>query len=214
MRELYPEISATEFYIDDAPHRVYAEYCGNEEGIPVVFLHGGPGSGCKESNRCYFDPQRYFVVLFDQRGCRRSTPLGECEGNTLQNLIGDMEKIRERLKISKWLLFGGSWGATLALAYAQSHPRRVSGMILRGTFLARQQDLDWFADNGAGALFPDYWRAFKEAVPAAERDDLITAYYHKLHSAHALVHLSFHCTRQNMLKCLVKKWKNMTLKCG
>ena len=184
MRKLYPAIDAAEtFTVAAAPHRVYAEVCGNSRGIPAVFLHGGPGSGCKESHRCYFDPERYRVVLFDQRGCHRSTPVGECRRNTLQDLLADMETIRERCRIPRWLLFGGSWGATLALAYAQQYPEKTSGMILRGTFLARQQDLDWFADDGAGGLFPDEWRAFKEAIPEAERGDLIAAYYQRLHSS-------------------------------
>ncbi|MGI9228434.1 MAG: prolyl aminopeptidase [Gammaproteobacteria bacterium] len=189
MRELYPEIEATDsFYIEpDGLHRVYVEVSGNEDGIPVVFLHGGPGSGCKANHRRYFAPDKYRIVIFDQRGCHRSQPQGECERNTTQLLIEDMEQIRERLGITQWVVFGGSWGATLGLAYTQCHPERVRGLILRGSFLARQRDLAWFVEDGVNAVFPDYWEECISVIPAAERGDLIAAFHERVHSADAKV---------------------------
>ena len=175
MRELYPEIEASQSYRlkVDQVHTIYVEEAGNRNGIPVIFLHGGPGSGCNENHRRYFNPKKYRVVLFDQRGCHRSKPAGETKNNSTPELLQDIERIREHLGIDKWLVFGGSWGATLALLYAQSHPSRVSAMILRGAFLARKKDLDWFGKQGASMIFPDYWKEFTEIIPALERDDLI-----------------------------------------
>ncbi len=182
-RELYPALCAAQTWRLDAGelHRIYVEESGNPAGIPVIFLHGGPGSGCNENHRRYFNPDKYRIIIFDQRGCHRSTPQGECQENTSQDLIADMERIRRELRIDKWLLFGGSWGAALALLYAQTHPQHVSGLILRGTFLARQQDLDWFIKRGASHIFPDFWEDFISIIPAAERDDLIAAYHRRMH---------------------------------
>ena len=183
MRELYPEIDASKSYRlkVDPVHTVYVEEAGNPRGIPVIFLHGGPGSGCNENHRRYFNPKKYRVVLFDQRGCNRSTPAGETRNNSTPELLQDIERIREHLGIGQWLVFGGSWGATLGLLYAQSHPSRVLGMILRGTFLARQKDLDWFGRKGASMIFPDYWQEFMDIIPESERDDLIAAYHTRVH---------------------------------
>ena len=185
MRELYPEIEANESYRlkVDQVHTLYAEEAGNPQGIPVIFLHGGPGSGCNENHRRYFNPKKYRVVLFDQRGCHRSTPAGETKNNSTQDLLQDIERIREHLGIDQWMVFGGSWGATLGLLYAQSHPSRVLALVLRGTFLARQTDLDWFGRHGASMVFPDYWREFTEIIPVDERHDLVSAYHTRVHGA-------------------------------
>ena len=185
MRELYPEIAARGSYHlkVDQVHTVYVEEAGNPRGLPVIFLHGGPGSGCNGNHRRYFNPKKYRVVLFDQRGCHRSKPAGETTNNSTPELLQDIERIREHLGIDKWLVFGGSWGATLGLLYAQSYPSRVLAMILRGTFLARQKDLDWFGRQGASMIFPDYWRDFAEIIPAPERDDLVSAYHLRVHGA-------------------------------
>ena len=185
MRELYPEIGASNSYRlkVDQVHTLYVEETGNPRGIPVIFLHGGPGSGCNENHRRYFNPKTYRVVLFDQRGCHRSTPAGETRNNSTPELLQDLERIREHLGIDQWMVFGGSWGATLGLLYAQSHPSRVLALVLRGTFLARQKDLDWFGKEGASMVFPDYWREFTEIIPEGERDDLVSAYHSRVHGA-------------------------------
>jgi proline iminopeptidase len=183
MPTLYPEIepfrsqhfSATEL------HQVYFEESGNRDGIPVVFLHGGPGSGSNANHRRYFDPSKYHIINFDQRGCNRSSPNGCTIDNTSWDLIDDLETIRKHLDLDKWLVFGGSWGATLALLYAQTHPDRISGLILRGTFLARQSDLEWFISNGANKIFADYWEEFVEVIPEVERQDLVAAYHKRVH---------------------------------
>ena len=167
-------------------HELYVEECGNPQGVPVVFLHGGPGASCEPVHRRYFDPEHYRIILFDQRGCGKSKPHASLQDNTTQDLIGDMEKIRRHLKIDKWVVFGGSWGSTLALAYAQTHPDRVMGLILRGIFLCRKQDIDWFYQGGTARLFPDAWKEFVQPIPEAERHDLITAYYQRLTSANEL----------------------------
>lgn len=184
MRQLYPEIDCHKNHILDVggQHRLYMEECGNNQGIPIIFLHGGPGSGSNENHRRYFNPEKYRIIIFDQRGCNRSTPQGCVENNTTQSLIDDMERIREHLSVDKWLIFGGSWGATLGLLYAETHPENIMGMILRGTFLARQRDLDWFAKKGANQIFPDYWAEFIQHVPNDARDDLIAAYHHYVFS--------------------------------
>ncbi|RMC34331.1 prolyl aminopeptidase [Paracoccus alkanivorans] len=163
-------------------HRLYVEECGNPEGRPVIVLHGGPGGGCSPYMRRFFDPEHYRVVLFDQRGCGRSRPAASVEGNTTPDLIRDIEQIRTVLGIETALLFGGSWGAALALAYAQAHPDRVAGLILRGVFLGRQAELDWFYGGGAGRFFPDLWARFCDPIPEAERDDMIAAYHRRLFS--------------------------------
>lgn len=167
-------------------HELYVEECGNPEGVPVVFLHGGPGASCEPVHRRYFDPELYRIILFDQRGCGKSRPHASLQENTSQDLIDDLEKIREHLKIEKWVVFGGSWGSTLALAYAEAHADRVLGMILRGIFLCRKQDIDWFYQSGASRLFPDAWKAFLHPIPPQEQDNLIAAYYKRLTSDNEL----------------------------
>ena len=156
-------------------HEIFVEQCGNHAGIPVLFLHGGPGSGCNENHRRYFNPARYRVVLFDQRGCNRSRPKGEVRNNTTQLLLQDMEAIRKYCAVEQWLLFGGSWGSTLALLYAQAHSQRVRAMILRGIFLARERDLQWFGHGGVSRMFPDEWERFLDAMTGDEREDPLAA---------------------------------------
>jgi proline iminopeptidase len=182
MSDLYPEIlpfSNHRLAVDEH-HTLYLEESGSRDGIPVLFLHGGPGSGCESYHRRFFDPSRYRAVLFDQRGAGRSLPHAELQDNTTQHLIGDIEKIRKHLEIDRWLLFGGSWGSTLALAYAQTHPERVLGLVLRGIFLCREQEIGWFYQQGASRIFPDYWQDFIAPIPPAERDDLLGAYHRRL----------------------------------
>ncbi|WP_143481149.1 alpha/beta fold hydrolase, partial [Pseudomonas aeruginosa] len=153
-------------------HTLYVDESGSPEGLPVVFIHGGPGSGCDAQSRCYFDPNLYHIVTFDQRGCGRSTPRASLENNTTWDLVADLERIREHLGIDKWVLFGGSWGSTLALAYAQTHPERVLGLIVRGIFLARPQDIRWFYQEGASRLFPDYWTDHVAPIPVEAGHEL------------------------------------------
>ncbi|NOU14283.1 MAG: prolyl aminopeptidase [Methylococcaceae bacterium] len=176
MKTLYPETPPyqTFFLKTDSQHEIYVEQCGNPDGIPVVFLHGGPCSGTKPDHRRFFNPERYRIILFDQRGCGKSLPFGELEHNTTQDLIDDMERIRQQLNINKWLLFGGSWGAALALLYAQEHQDKVLGMILRGSFLARRQDMDWFLNNGAGLIYPELWQQLIESIPEHWRDNFLS----------------------------------------
>nr|WP_245937185.1 prolyl aminopeptidase [Thioalbus denitrificans] len=166
----------------EPPHVLHVEECGNPDGIPVLFVHGGPGAGCEPYHRRFFDPGLYRIILFDQRGCGRSTPHAELDGNTTQALVADMEAIREHLGVERWMLFGGSWGSTLGLAYAETHPERVLGLILRGIFLCRPHEIRWFYQEGASRLFPDYWEAYLEPIPEAERGDLVRAYYSRLTS--------------------------------
>jgi proline iminopeptidase len=156
-------------------HSIYVEQCGNPQGVPIVFLHGGPCSGCKPDHRRFFDPSYYHIILFDQRGCGRSLPFGELTHNTLPDLIADMERIRQHLALENWILFGGSWGVTLALAYAQKHVKRVQAMILRGSFLARLQDMKWFLSNhGVSLIYPEAWQHLIDSIPAEHRtDDLV-----------------------------------------
>lgn len=182
MRTLYPAI---EPYVRhsltvDSPHRLYVEECGNPDGIPVVFVHGGPGGGCEAWHRQFFNPDLFRVVLFDQRGCGRSTPHAELAGNTTPALLADMETIRTHLAIERWLVFGGSWGSTLGLLYAEQHPNRVLGLILRGIFLCRPDDISWFYQDGASRLFPDYWQDFIAPVSPAKRHDMVSAYHELL----------------------------------
>ncbi|MBN9286428.1 MAG: prolyl aminopeptidase [Gammaproteobacteria bacterium 39-13] len=174
----------------DALHKLYVEESGNPEGLPVLFVHGGPGAGCTHDDRRYFDPEHYRIILFDQRGCGHSTPYGSLENNTTQTLLQDMETIREFLGISRWMLFGGSWGSTLSLLYAQQYPNRVIGMILRGIFLCRDSDLNWFYKNGANQIFPDYWQEFITPIPEEERDDLIQAFYARLNGEDELARMN------------------------
>ncbi|MDJ0877546.1 MAG: prolyl aminopeptidase [Halieaceae bacterium] len=179
MLQLYPEIKpyATHRLEVSGGHTLYVEESGDPEGLPVVFVHGGPGAGCDPKNRCFFDPEAYRIILFDQRGAGRSSPHAGLNENTSDALVADMEAIREHLGVDRWLLFGGSWGSTLALLYAQAHTERVVGMILRGIFLARQRDIHWLYQEGASRLFPDYWEDYLRPIPAAQRDKLVTAYY-------------------------------------
>ena len=163
-------------------HLVYVEQCGNPDGIPVVVLHGGPGGGCSPSMRRYFDPDKYRVILFDQRGCGRSRPHASVTDNTTWHLVADIELIRETLGIAQWAVFGGSWGATLSLIYAQAHPSVVTNLILRGVFLMTQAELDWFYGGGAGKFWPEVWERFTKLIPADEQDDFIAAYHRRLFS--------------------------------
>jgi proline iminopeptidase len=163
-------------------HKVYVEQCGNPAGIPVVVLHGGPGGGCSPAMRRYFNPEKYRIVLFDQRGCGRSRPHASVAANTTWHLVADIELIRDALGIDRWVVFGGSWGATLALIYAQSHSNRVAALALRGVFLMTQGELDWFYGGGAGRFWPDLWQRFVQLVPEDERGNLIAAYHKRLFS--------------------------------
>ncbi|MCG8413789.1 MAG: prolyl aminopeptidase [Pseudomonadales bacterium] len=161
-------------------HELYLDEAGNPDGLPVLFIHGGPGAACDASSRRFYDPAVYRIITFDQRGCGRSTPHSSLEENTTQDLIQDIEKIREHLAVDKFVLFGGSWGSTLSLLYAQAYPQHVSAMILRGIFLCRQQDMDWLYKDGANRIFPDHWDEFIRHIPESERGDLLQAYYERL----------------------------------
>jgi len=161
-------------------HELYFEESGNPQGKPVVFLHGGPGFGTEPSHRRFFDPKAYRIVLFDQRGCGKSTPHASLDENTTWDLVEDMEKLRAHLGIEKWQVFGGSWGSTLALAYSETHPERVTEIVLRGIFLVRKREIDWFYQRGASAIFPDAWEKYVEPIPEAERGDLLRAFHRRL----------------------------------
>jgi proline iminopeptidase len=189
---LYPPIEA---YHEDrlrvSPvHELYFEESGNPAGKPVVFLHGGPGGGSDPKQRRFFHPEKYRVICFDQRGCGKSTPYASLEDNTTWDLVADIEKLRAHLGIERWQVFGGSWGSTLALAYAETHPERVTELILRGIFLLRRQEIEWFYQRGASILYPDAWEPYLAHIPEAERGDLLTAYYHRLTSEDATVRLA------------------------
>jgi proline iminopeptidase len=178
---LFPPIEPYETgFLEADGHRIYWEKCGNPAGTPAVFLHGGPGGGCSTEVRRLFDPARYNVLLFDQRGCGRSTPHASLENNTTWHLVADIEKLRALMGAEKWLVFGGSWGSTLALAYAQTHPQHVSALILRGIFTLRRAELLWFYQEGASWLFPDKWEGFLAPIPPGERGDLMAAYHKRL----------------------------------
>jgi proline iminopeptidase len=181
-RALYPAIEPfNRFRLQvGGGHDLYVEECGTRGAQPVVVLHGGPGGGCSPGMRRYFDPQSWHVVLFDQRGCARSRPHASVERNTTWELIDDIEAIRKRLGIERWAVFGGSWGAALGLLYAETHPERVTALMLRGVFLMTQRELDWFYGGGAAQFFPDLWEEFVQPIPPAERDDLIGAYHRRL----------------------------------
>ncbi|MCE2509646.1 MAG: prolyl aminopeptidase [Alphaproteobacteria bacterium] len=172
----------------DHGHRMYWEVSGNEKGTPVLFLHGGPGSGTAPDHRRFFRPTRYRIVLFDQRGAGKSTPTASLVANTTRHLIGDIEKLRQHLGIERWLLFGGSWGSTLALAYGQAYPERVLGFILRGVFLGRAEEIDWFL-HGMGAFRPEAAQAFRDFLPAAERKAMLVSYLRRLKNADSAIHL-------------------------
>jgi proline iminopeptidase len=186
---LYPPITpyASGMLETGGVHRIYWETSGNPGGIPVLFVHGGPGSGTAPKQRQFFDPARYRIVLFDQRGSGRSTPHGELADNTTPHLIADMEALRVQLGIERWLVFGGSWGSTLALAYAEAHPERCSGLVLRGIFLCRKSEIDWFL-YGIRAFFPEAQRQLAEFIPASERGDLLAAYHRRLVDPDPAVH--------------------------
>lgn len=188
MRTLFPDITpyATHRLAVEAPHQLYVEESGNPEGIPVLFIHGGPGAGCEDYHRRFFDAERFRIILMDQRGAGRSTPLAELASNSTDRLIADIETLREFLGIDQWLLFGGSWGSTLSLVYAQAHPQRVTGMVLRGIFLCRPEDIHWFYQNGASRVFPDYWEDYLAQIPEDERGDMVPAYYKRLTSRNEL----------------------------
>ncbi len=188
--DLYPDIEplAVGRLPLDARHTMYWEVSGNPEGLPVVFLHGGPGAGASAAHRRLFDPERYRIVIFDQRGAGRSTPLGELTDNTTPHLIADIEALREHLGIERWVVFGGSWGSTLALAYGEAHPERCLGFVLRGIFLCRRIEIDWFL-YGMRHVFPEIWARFAGFVPEAERADLLTAYRRRLENPDPAIHL-------------------------
>ena len=192
-RSLYPAIEPYRsgmLEVGDG-HSLYWEQSGNPEGKPAVFLHGGPGAGCSPDHRRLFDPERYSVLLFDQRGCGRSTPHASLEANTTWHLVADIERLREAAGIERWLVFGGSWGSTLALAYAQAHPDRVTGLTLRGVFTFLPYEVDWlYKDGGASQVFPDKWEAFLAAIPEKERGDLVEAYARRLDDPDAAVRLA------------------------
>ena len=184
MRKLYPEIepfNTGKLEVDDR-HTLYFEECGNPDGKPVVILHGGPGGGCSAKMRRFHDPAKYRIVLFDQRGSGRSTPHADLVDNTTWHLVEDMEKLRTRLDIDRWQVFGGSWGSTLALAYAERHPKRVTELVLRGIFMLRRWELEWFYQEGASRLFPEAWSKYVAAIPEVERHDLISAFHRRLTS--------------------------------
>jgi len=182
MRTLYPPIEPYDTgWLDVGDgHRVYWELSGSPEGKPAVFLHGGPGGGFSPSHRQLFDPERYRVLLFDQRGCGRSTPYASLDANTTWHLVADMERFREMMGVERWLVFGGSWGSALALAYAQTHPERVSALIVRGIFTLRRSELLWYYQEGASWLFPEKWERFLAPIPESERGDLMAAYHRRL----------------------------------
>jgi proline iminopeptidase len=187
--DFYPPIEphATGVLRVNDVHNVYWEVSGNPEGKPVVFVHGGPGGGTDPKQRRFFDPKAYRIVLFDQRGCGHSTPHACLDNNTTWDLVADMEAIREHLGIARWQVFGGSWGSTLALAYAERHPERVSELVLRGIFMLRRKELEWFYQEGASALFPEAWEPYLAQIPEAERGDMITAYHRRLTSEDPVV---------------------------
>ncbi len=192
MRTLYPDIEPYDtglLKVDDR-HTLYYEQCGNPRGKPAVFLHGGPGGGCSPKMRRFHDPEKYRIVLFDQRGSGRSTPHADLVDNTTWDLVADIEKLREKLGIDRWQVFGGSWGSTLALAYAEAHPQRVAELVLRGIFMLRRWELEWFYQEGANRLFPDAWEHYVAAIPPVERHDLISAFHRRLTSDDAETRLA------------------------
>jgi proline iminopeptidase len=182
MLTLYPDIKpyANHSLRVDNVHTLHVEECGNPHGLPVVFVHGGPGAGCESYHRRFFDPNIYRIVLFDQRGAGRSTPHAELSNNTTQHLVADMEFIRSHLGIERWVVFGGSWGSTLGLVYAETHPERVLGLILRGIFLCTPWEIRWFYQEGANHIFPDFWEDYVKMIAVGERDDIVSAYYRLL----------------------------------
>ena len=192
LRTLYPDVEPYDhgmLAVSDV-HTLYYEQCGNPDGKPVVFLHGGPGAGCNAKSRRFFDPKHYRIVLFDQRGSGRSTPRAELKDNTTWDLVADIERVRDHLKIDRWQVFGGSWGSTLALTYAETHPNRVTELVLRGIFLLRRWENEWFYQKGCDALYPDAFEPFVAMIPENERGDMIAAYYKRLTSEDKAVQLA------------------------
>ncbi len=192
MHTLFPEIQP---YLQqqlnvDPRHSLYIEESGNPRGQPVLFVHGGPGGATSEFGRRFFDPEKYRIILFDQRGCGRSTPHAELHDNSTAHLLADMEAIRLHLGIDSWLLFGGSWGSTLSLLYAQAYPERVNGLILRGIFLCRDQDIRWFYQEGANQIFPDHWHEYAAQIPKSEQHDFVSAYYKRLTSSNEIARMA------------------------
>ena len=182
MSRLYPPIEPfrTHSITVSQGHRLYIEECGRADGLPVIFVHGGPGAGCEAYHRQFFNPEIYRIILFDQRGCGRSLPHAELTGNNTRELVMDIETIRRMLGIDRWIIFGGSWGSTLGLIYAETHPSHVLGLILRGIFLCRPRDINWFYQDGASSLLPDYWEDYLQPIPAVEHGKLVEAYYRRL----------------------------------
>ncbi len=191
MQKLYPPIEPYKqgkLKVCDL-HTIHFEESGNPQGKPIVLLHGGPGGGCPPFYRQYFHPEKWRLIMFDQRGCGQSTPHAELRENTTWDLVSDIEKLREHLNIEKWVVFGGSWGSTLSLAYSQTHPSRCTGLILRGIFMLRRKELRWFYQEGASYIFPDAWEEYLKPIELAERDDMITAYYKRLTSPNSQTRL-------------------------
>jgi len=191
MRIFYPKIKPyqTHRLTVDEVHELYVEESGAPDGIPVIFVHGGPGAGCLESHRRFFNPEKYRIILFDQRGAGQSTPHASLESNTTQHLVSDMEAIREYLGVKQWLLFGGSWGSTLSLVYAEAYPEKVLGMVLRGIFLCRPKEIEWFYQQGTSRLFPDEWQEFCKPIPETEQSDMVGAYYKRLTSEDEIIRI-------------------------
>ncbi|MBT5078465.1 MAG: prolyl aminopeptidase [Candidatus Marinimicrobia bacterium] len=191
MKSLYPEIkNYNEFDLKVSDlHTIHVEESGNPTGKPVIFLHGGPGGGIEPIYRQYFDPKKWRIIIFDQRGCGQSTPHAELTDNTTWDLVSDIEKIREFLNIENWVVFGGSWGSTLSMSYAIKHPSRCKGLILRGIFMLRKKEINWFYQEGASYIYPDAWEYFLAPIPEDERGDLVTAYYKRLTSSNDTVRI-------------------------
>ncbi len=193
MPDLYPDIKpyVTHSLKVDPPHVLHVEEFGNPSGLPVAVVHGGPGAGSEPYQRRFFDPDIYRIVVYDQRGCGKSSPHAELEGNHTQALVEDLERIREHLGIERWVLFGGSWGSTLSLVYAETHPQRVLGLVLRGIFLCRPTEIEWFyQEGGASRIFPDYWQDYLRIIPENERDDLLRAYHRRLTGENELARMA------------------------
>ena len=192
MLPLYPEIKPYARHTVDvgSNHQLYVDESGTPDGIPVLFVHAGPGSGCEYDSRCFFNPEKYRIILFDQRGAGRSTPHASVTDNTTQHLIADMEQIREFLGIEQWMLFGGGFGSMLSLAYAQEHPDNVLAMVMRGVFLGRQADIDWIYQDGASRFFPDHWEDFVSPIADADQGNLVAAYQHRIDGADELARMA------------------------
>ncbi|MFP6806251.1 MAG: prolyl aminopeptidase [Pseudomonadales bacterium] len=219
MLPLYPEIkpyARHRLQVDDI-HELYIDESGSVDGIPVLFVHAGPGSGCEFDSRCFFNPEKYRIILFDQRGCGRSTPHGELQNNHTSDLVADMEKIREYLGVEKWVLFGGGWGSALSINYAESYPDRTLGLVLRGVFLGRQKDIDWFYQEGASQFFPDHWEDFVAPVSKDKHDNFPGAYFKLMSGENELARMGAakswssweaHCATLHPNQRLIKHFSN------